>query len=139
MTQAISYANKDEVREVAHRFESCEYALTEFTHARHITVAVVYLAEDDFEAAMAKMRVGLIAFSSHHGKMGYNETITRFWLLAVSNFVSALQNESLADRANAAITHFTDKNLIYRHYTRERLFSPTAVSKWVEPDLHPMG
>jgi len=138
MPPTIRYADEDEVREVARRFESREYALEEFTHARHITVAVLYLAEPDFEPAMTKMRAGLVAFSSHHGKMGYNETITRFWLLAVNNFISALPEGCLAARTNAAVDHFADKNLIFRYYTRDRLFSREAARRWIEPDLLPM-
>ena len=139
MPVTIGYACEDEVREVARRFEAREYALDEFTHARHITVAVLYLAELDFEAAMTKMRAGLIAFSSHHGKMGYNETITRFWLLGVKDFISPLQQETLVARANAAVMHFADKNLIFRHFTRDRLFSPEAAARWIEPDMLRMG
>jgi len=138
MPPTIRYAYDDEVREVARRFESREYALEELTHARHITVAIVYLAGGEFEPAMTKMRAGLIAFSSHYGKRGYNETITRFWLRAVNNFISALREKSLAARANAAVDHFADKNLIFHHYSREHLFSRDAALHWVEPDLRRM-
>ena len=134
------YRTDQDVREVAERFESCSYALHEFTHARHITVAVLYLYDFGLEAAMTKMRESLHRFSAHHGKMGYNETITRFWLVLVRHYLQASrQQKSLAVLANEAVERFADKNLLFRHYTRQRALVDEAKRDWVEPDLLPLA
>ncbi len=138
--EALHYANDEAVADVVERFESCSCALEEFTHARHITVAVWYLSKFPLEMAMAKMRSALINFSAHHNKMGYNETVTRFWLILVAEFVasekakSSIRGASIAKLANAAV-EFGDKNILFRYYSRERVSSEEARQRWLEPDL----
>ena len=39
----VVYLNEDAIREVIRKFEQCEYAPAEFTHARHLTVGCWYL------------------------------------------------------------------------------------------------
>ena len=77
---AVTYRNADAVREVVEKFERCEYAPQEFTHARHLTVACWYLCTLPEKEALDRMREGLLRFTTHHGKRGYHETITRFWI-----------------------------------------------------------
>ena len=68
-------------------FERCDFALAEFTHARHLTVACWYLCAFSREAALEHMRRGLQNFIAHHGKQGYHETITRFWMELLANYL----------------------------------------------------
>ena len=137
---AVLYQNEQEVKAVVERFEWCSYALQEFTHPRHITVSVWYLSQMDFEEAMARMRCALMKFSAHHNKMGYNETITRFWLVMVNEFLAAAKPEaSMAELANGAVNRFGDKNLLFQYYSRERVQSEEAKGLWIQPDLQEMG
>ena len=136
MSVFIPCADDAAVREVVNNFQSCSCALEEFTHAHHITVAVWFLSEWEFEAAMEQMRSDLLKFGAHHKKMGYNETITRFWLLLVQQFLSASEpGLSIATLANEAVERFADKNLIFLYYSRERVMSEEAKRQWLEPDL----
>ncbi len=72
------------------RFERCDFALAEFTHARHLTVACWYLCALSREDALGRMQRGLQSFIAHHGKQGYHETITRFWMELLADYLCQL-------------------------------------------------
>jgi hypothetical protein len=127
------YKSDAEVEEVVRRFECCEFAIDEFDHVFHLTVAVVYLSRYGEAVAMERMRESLLRFSRHHGRMGYHETITRWWLRMVAAEPAA--SEPLYGRANHVVSKFADKDLVFQYYTRERLMSDEAKKEWVEPDL----
>ena len=110
----------DEVR----RFERCEYALEAFHHGEHLKVAWTYLQLYGYEAALARMREGLLRFSAHHNKKGYNETITVFWMRMLQKSKGAFHNMA--------------KEQLFLHYTRERVMSEEARRQWIEPDLLPL-
>ena len=110
----------DEVR----RFERCEYALEEFHHSEHLKVAWTYLQLYGYEAALDRMRTGLLRFSAHHNKRGYNETITVFWLRKLQQCNDIFPNLQKED--------------LFLHYTRERVMSDEARRQWIEPDLLPI-
>src|ERR1700758_3179547 len=61
------YESDAEVEEVVRRFESCGFAVQEFDHVAHLTVAVVYLTRFGECVAMDRMRESLLRFSRHHG------------------------------------------------------------------------
>ena len=129
------YQTDAEVEEVVRRFESCEFAIDAFDHAAHLTVAVAYIARYGQEAAMSHMRESLLRFSRRHGKMGYHETITRFWLGVVA--AEPAGSELLYQRANHIVSKYADKDFVFRFYTRDRLMSDLAKKEWVEADLKP--
>jgi hypothetical protein len=106
------------------RFEGCEYALPEFDHGEHLKVAWTYLQLYGYEAALERMRAALLRFSAHHNKMGYNETITVFWLRRLEQCNGTFRSMSKED--------------LFRHYTRERVMSEEAKRQFIEPDLLPM-
>ncbi len=137
MVDAPLYRTEADIEEVVRRFEECSYAPEEFVHARHLTVAASYFARCEPETARDRMRSGLLKFIKHHGKNGYHVTITEFWLRLVENLVteSKSRDEELVALVNKVTAHCRDKNLIYEHYSRERLASPEAKSSRLEPDL----
>ena len=111
------------------RFEGCEYGLEEFNHGEHLKVAWTYLQLYGYESALARMRAGLLRFSAHYQKTGYNETITAFWM-------RMLQQHSAGDPDDVFPT--LGKEAIFQHFTRERVMSEDAKRDWVEPDLLPL-
>jgi hypothetical protein len=132
----MQFKSDAEVWEVVRRFERCEFDLAEFDHGCHLAVGMAYLSVASFEEAMARMRRALEGFSGHHGKMGYHETMTRFWLLRLVE----IGGEELWQRANGAISKLGDKNLIFEYYRREVLMSPEARERWILPhQLKPTG
>jgi hypothetical protein len=133
------YRTEAEIEEVVQRFETCAYTPEEFFHARHLTVAAWYFLRLDTRTAEERMREGLLKFIRHHGKNGYHETITEFWLRLVNHRVRQAEagRDSVAP-VNEIVAALSDKSLINKHYSRELLGSPDAKSTCVAPDLAPM-
>lgn len=140
MAGIAAYRNEVEIEEVVRRFEGCEYAPEEFVHARHLTVACWYFLRYDAATAGERMRAGLRKFIRHHGKNGYHETITGFWLRMVEREVRGARDgdEGEADfvtHVNGIVERLGHKDLIYRYYSRERVGSAEAKAAWVDGDV----
>ena len=135
MTTLTLYRNSADIEEVVRKFETCEYEKQEFYHSRHLAVAAWYLSRFPAELALEKMRASLLRFTEHHGVKRYHETITRFWLLVVQDFLrTAADQAPLAEKVNELIRRYDDKNLLFEFYDRERIMSDEARRSWVEPD-----
>ena len=135
MTTLTLYRNSADIEEVVRKFETCEYEKQEFYHSRHLAVAAWYLSSFPAELALEKMRAGLLRFTERHGVKGYHETITRFWLLVVQDFLRTFPEDvCLAEKINQLIGQYGDKNLLFEFYDRERVMSDEARRTWVEPD-----
>jgi hypothetical protein len=86
------------------------------------------------------MRDGIYWLNDSHGTpntddSGYHETITVFWLQTVAQFLfDNRHNDSVAFLANKLVASYNDARLPLTVYTRERLFSPEARLRFVEPD-----
>ncbi len=61
------YSSESEIEEVVRGFETCVTDKAAFKHREHLTVAVRYLQTMDTQAAVDRMRVGLLRFVDHHG------------------------------------------------------------------------
>ena len=131
------FNEEDEIIEMVRRFEACEIHPEEFRHYQHLTVALWYIREFPFEIASEKMRAGIQRLAAAYGKMGYHETITRFWLRLVRDFAAADEAPAaeICDLANRLVTSCSGKNLINEYYSSELLATSEARERWVEPDL----
>ncbi len=137
----MSYANEAEIEMVVNGFESCSTAADEFKHADHLAVAAWYLRNRSEEAALAKMREGLLHFLTFHGvnKQKYNETITLFWLKLVKASLAGSDAElPWLAAVNRVIGLLGNSGLILEYYSEELLHSPEAKRAWVTPDLKPL-
>jgi len=125
--------------EMTRALERGEIANENFRHASHLHVAWVYLSETtSVDQASARMRDTLRRFAASVGKPEkYHETITLFWvrLLALAREASGETLEKLV----AANPQLLEKNFPLAYYSRERLFSDKARTRWLEPDLKPIS
>lgn len=122
-----------DVLALVRKLEECRLPLEEFHHRDHLAVAAAYLYASDLETALASMRNSLLRFIAHYGRMGYHETITRFWMERV---YERMDNHScISDFVLRIQSELADKNLIYAYYSKEALNSQRARESWVEPDL----
>lgn len=133
------YETEKEITDVVRLFETAAISRTDWKHAEHLTVALHYLSNHDFEAAYKKMRDGIFnllrAFEVDLSKeMPYHETLTIFWLKAVDDFRKISNGYSKVELYNK-MTEELDKDFPLKFYTRELLFSDEARAKFVEPDL----
>ena len=138
------YEEASEVESLVRRFGSCALPFAEWTHAAHLTVALLYMHHHEWPEAVSLVREGIQRYNHAHGvpttrERGYHETLTLFWMRHVRGFLADSFNEgrSLLRLANELVAG-ADKHLPLRHYTRERLFSWEARLGWVEPDLEPL-
>lgn len=135
----IYYKTDDEIRALVSAFEACSFHPSEFGHYQHLTVALWYVWHLSPDKASAQMTKGIRRLAETYGKMGYHETITRFWLRIVANFVAEHRaNVTLRETANALIDCCNEKDLIGQFYSAELLATDKAKTEWVEPDLKPL-
>ena len=108
------YQSEAEIQNVVRGFESCETGADDFNHPEHLVVAVCYLHAMNREAALDRMRAGLLRFLEHHvGDTGkYSEEITVLWIDKIDGKLNELGPDlSLVDKCNAILaTDFTDRN-----------------------------
>ena len=90
---------------------------------------------------MDLLRTGIRSYNTACGiantdSSGYHETVTRFYVLLIADF---LERQDLSvpidDLAAALINALGDKALLLDYFTPERLMSKQARRQWVEPDL----
>jgi putative acetyltransferase len=125
------------------RFHATTLAGVEWTHQAHLRIAWMYVQRYSVEEAHLLMRVGIVRLNAAHGlvetaRRGYHETMTRTWLL----LVAAATWESSAAESSLAFLEIhaghLGKDAPLRHYSRERLLSLEARTRYVEPDLAPL-
>jgi len=119
-------------------FTAGEIANQDFHHRDHLRLAWIQIRRLGLPHALEAVTAAIRQFAAGHGHGDrYHETMTRFWLLVVAMGIS--RHPTLAfDELLAAEPHLVDKNLPYRHWSRERMGSEDARQRWVEPDLRLM-
>jgi hypothetical protein len=144
------YQNEAEIVAVVRAFEMCVTAAPAFTHQAHLTVATWYLltgfsseeAQDHSEdAALDKMRTGLLAFLTHHGvdEAKYNETITAFWIVMISVVLETMETGlSLVDQVNSVLSRLSNPRAIFDYYSPELVSSDEARRGWTNPNRSPL-
>lgn len=101
------FSSESEIHDVVHGFETCETDKTAFKHRDHITVAVWYLQTMDTNAAVERMRTGLLRFVDHHGvpPEKYSEEVTIYWIELIAEKLAELAPDtSLVDQCNYVIS-----------------------------------
>lgn len=86
------YSSESDIEAVVRGFETCETDKTAFKHREHLTVAVWYLQTLDTQAAVERMRTGLLQFLDHHGvpREKYSEEVTVFWIELIAEKLAEL-------------------------------------------------
>ena len=106
------YQSDTEIEQVVRAFETCETGKDDFKHREHLVVAVWYVETLGREAALERMRAGLLRFLDHHEvdiKI-YSEEITVFYIDKIAEKLDELRsNVSLVEKCNAVLaTDLTD-------------------------------
>ena len=117
-----------------------------WTHRAHLTVGLWYVLHHGPVAALELLRVGIRQYNTAVGvantdSAGYHETLTRFYVMALDDFVSRSGERgptpSLLTRL-AACESLLDSSWPLMFYTREHILSVEARRNWVEPDVAPL-
>jgi hypothetical protein len=117
-------------------FLSGTLAPASFHHRDHLRLTWCLVRQSGTAAATATIRDGIRSFATRHGQAEkYHDTMTRFWVRLVGHLIGAHPDITTFDGFLAAFPHLLDKDLPYRHWSRETMQSPAARAAWVEPDL----
>lgn len=97
--------SEQEIEKVVRGFETCQTSADEFKHKDHLVVAVWYVHTLGRDAALERMREGLLRFIAHHqvDPKKYSEGITRFWIERISEQLDELGNVSIVEKCNAVL------------------------------------
>lgn len=109
--------SEQEIESVVRGFETCETAADNFKHKDHLVVAVWYVHNLGREAALDRMREGLLRFIAYHeiDPKKYSEEITQSWIERVARRLDELGNVSLVEKCNRILAaDFTDKGGLSR-------------------------
>ena len=136
------YRSLAEIESVVHGFQWCTLPRERWTHGAHLTVALWYHLRLPWPDAEKLIRLGIKRFNTSHGIMttatgGYHETMTLFWIHLVRGYLDEVRAQKLPALTlfNKVIERYGRKELPLEYYSRERLMSPEARARWVEPDL----
>lgn len=141
----IVYRTATEIADLIRAFENCTLPRSEWTHAAYLTVALWYLYLNPLPEARRLMRNAVRRYNFEYNIAaeqigGYNETMAVFWLSEVNHYLKRHKDEhSFVSLANALVEHLPDKNLPFKYYSRQRLFSRAAKMNWMKPDLRRIG
>jgi hypothetical protein len=105
-----------------------------FGHREHLHMTWSYLRRGEGDRVLPF----LCHVAESHGETGkLNLTLTRFWVAATAH---AIKTSGAGDFSAllAHAPHLVEKDLPFRHWSREAMFSPQARASWVDPDLRPL-
>jgi hypothetical protein len=97
--------SEQEIERVVRGFETCQTSAAEFKHKDHLVVAVWYVHNLGREAALERMREGLLRFIAHHqvDPKKYSEEITKFWIDRIAERLDQVENFSIVEKCNAVL------------------------------------
>ncbi|HEY0377488.1 MAG TPA: hypothetical protein VGC87_11240 [Pyrinomonadaceae bacterium] len=139
--EVATYRTSAEVLRLVREFEACTLPRGEWTHHAHLTVGLWYLLRHDAASATRLIRDRIKCYNEACGvettpTSGYHETITLFYVWAIGKFLAHADRDcTLAALANLLVSTCGERDLPLAYYSRERLISREARTRWVEPDL----
>ena len=125
-----------QIEAMIRRFEDGSLPRSEWTHARHLVMALWYLRHHGRDVATRLIRSGIQRYNERHGNpTGYHETITLAWVAVIEWFLGERDRSlPVSSLAEELLEECGDKDYLPRFYSRERLFSDEARASWVRPD-----
>ncbi|WP_437586352.1 N-acetyltransferase family protein [Sorangium sp. So ce1000] len=119
--------------------EDAAFPQAEFSHARHLLLALHYVRAHGPDGALARMRAALQAFNARHPpSYGYHETITVSWIALVAHHAAEHPDAAAHDLAEGLLDRYRSSKALFAHYSRARLLSDDARAAFVAPDLAPL-
>jgi hypothetical protein len=125
-----------EIEAFIRSFENCSLPRAEWTHQRHLIVALWYLTRRQEAQATQLIREGIQRYNLSQGNpTGYHETITLAWVAVVQRFLAARdRTQPVSDLAEELLTSCGTKDYLLRYYTEHILMSDKARHHWIPPD-----
>jgi hypothetical protein len=138
----VLYRTLDEIEHLISAFESCSLPRESWSHHAHLTVGLWYLVRHERREATRLIRRNIKKYNRAHGIVttktsGYHETITLFFIRVVSKYLNeaSANTISIVELLHGLVDAYGDRNLPLAYYSKERLMSSDARTRWLEPDL----
>ena len=113
--------------------------LSEFPHAAHVRVTLIYLARYGTEETRQRMADGLLQFATMKGQPAkFHVTLTRAWLELIDSARHQHRDAADGEALVRACPALLDKDALLRFYSPERLTSDAARTGWIAPDRAPI-
>lgn len=134
------FKSETEILELVEGFKNKTIEESQWTHEAHLATGIFFLSNYDRYEATCLLRSGIIELNfSLGGKntptSGYHETITQLWIWVIDKFLKANVGKSMLEWCNDFLkTEYADRNMLFKFYSKEVLFSTRARAIWVEPD-----
>ena len=130
-----------EIESFIRAFEDGSFPKSEWTHSKHLVMALWYLSRHDRDEAIRLIRTGIQRYNERNGNFtGYHETITLAWVAVIERFLGVRNRKMpVSLLAGELLGQCGDKDYLLRFYSRERLFTDEARHRWVSPDLGEIG
>lgn len=116
---------------------------TKWTHPAHVCVAAYHAFDFRGEVLFQKMKAGIIHHNNSVGTPntddnGYHETLTRFWVDTIGEFVQTRTFLSRLEAVKGAVQKFgEDRNRHKLYYSFDVVKDKRARREWILPDLRP--
>ena len=126
--------------EIARQVIECTLPKAEWTHEAHLRVGLWHVLQLGPDEALTQLRRRISQYNESVGTAntetsGYHETITRFYVEVIAQFVSSVDaTRPVDDLADAFIGRFGDRKLVLRFFDEDRLMTALARNTWIEPD-----
>ncbi len=110
----------------------------QWTHAAHVTVAAAWIHENS-ATALDRLRPAIREYNAATGGLntetsGYHETLTRFWVLRITETLP--QEKSRLEAVRDAVARYGPQSgLFRRYYSFDVVNSVDARREWIAPDL----
>jgi hypothetical protein len=133
----MNYTSNEEIDSLIKEFENKTLPKSLWTHHAHLTAGMYYLHRYDFYATLCIMKARIITYNESVGGVnspseGYHETLTVYWLKVLDQFMSDKRTRPLFEICNSFLNStYSNKELPFQHYGRERLMSVEARATWI--------
>ena len=126
-----------EIKSFIVAFEDGSLPRSEWTHQRHLVMALWYVRRHGRQQATQLIRNGIRRYNERQGTVrGYHETITLAWVAVIEGFLKERDRAApVSTLAAELIDECGDRNYLLRFYSRDRLLSDEARARWLAPDL----
>ncbi len=131
----VPFASDAEVIEMVAEFERCQWPYARWTHRAHLGVALHYLKQLSFDAALERCRHHIQLYNHACGDPnGYHETITVLLMRRVARYIGDHPNATL-NQSVEGLAATCDLQWLLSYYSGDLLWSAAARGGWVEPDI----
>ncbi|GAB5490478.1 MAG: hypothetical protein Phog2KO_06930 [Phototrophicaceae bacterium] len=114
-------------------------SLKDFSHAKHIRMAWLYLYRDGWDIGYPNIRAGLKHFALKLNVSDkYHETVTGFWARLVLHCIDERPDIDNFEQFQEAFPFLFTGDIMKKHYSDDVLWSDMARKEWVAPDKVPM-